>query len=103
MLSIGDGHQGWKLEPIERDEEQIAATLAMAKASVITTEDEVSMLAHKKVRSARYAERVVKKPMPEERSTVSRMLRMLKISWPSHSLLKSGAENPLFGRHSIPS
>ena len=91
MLSIGDGHQGWKLEKIERDEQQIAATLAMAKASVISKEAESSILDHKHARSARYSERVTSKAMPEERSTASRMLRMLKISWPSHSLAKGSA------------
>ena len=91
MLSIGDGHQGWKLEKIERDEEQIAATLAMAKASVISKEDEASILGHKKMRSAQYSERAASKAMPAERSTVARMMRILKISWPSHSLAKSAA------------
>ena len=33
MLSIGDGQQGFKLEVIEKDEEMIAKTLSMAKAS----------------------------------------------------------------------
>jgi ABC-type uncharacterized transport system fused permease/ATPase subunit len=91
MLSIGDGYQGWKLEDIEQDETQLAATLELAKASVVSKEDEVSMVAHKKARSAQYAERVTKKEMPKERSTVSRMLRILKISWPAHSVAKSAA------------
>ena len=81
MLSIGDGQQGFKLEAIEKDEEMIAKTLSMAKASLIAPEEERSMEEHTRARSERYADRTEKKAMPWERST-TRLWRMVKIAWP---------------------
>jgi ABC-type uncharacterized transport system fused permease/ATPase subunit len=91
LLSIGDGQQGFTLEPIERDEKLIARTLHSAKASIVSQEDEQSMLAFKKSRSAAYATQAEIKPMPAERSTFSRLWRMMKISWPARSLVKLSA------------
>ena len=91
MLSIGDGQQGFKLEVIEKDEEMIAKTLSMAKASLIAPEEERSMEEHMRARSERYADRTEKKEMPRERSTTQRLWRMVKIAWPARAALKLGA------------
>lgn len=91
LLSIGDGKQGFTLEPIERDEELIAQTLRNAKASVVSREEEQSMRDFKNSRSVTYSGRATIKPMPAERSTLRRLWRMMKIAWPAQSLIKLSA------------
>ena len=85
-LAIGDGEQGWKLEQIDRSLTS-ARALQMAKASVVSAEDEQSMRALQRLRSEPFASRKELKAIPT-RGTIKRLLRLCKMAAPEFWIWK---------------
>eukprot|EP01051_Picozoa_sp_SAG22_P012762 SAG22_NODE_1357_length_4629_cov_10.880922_1_plen_744_part_10 len=86
MLAIGDGSNGYTLTDIDRSL-MTDKVLAMAKASVVSDEEEKSIRAHKAKRDAPFAALKEIKPLPE-RSTLRRSWRLWLLCKPNHATIK---------------
>ena len=88
MLAIGDGKQGFSLTDIDSDAEAERA-LAMARASVVDKDTEMSIRRHTDARSQHY------EPLPkaafEETSTLSQLRRIWQLSAPKNWALQASA------------
>ena len=86
MLAIGDGKHGFTLSDIDTSL-MASKVLAMAKASMVSDEEEASIRAHKASRDEPFSELKAVKELPQ-RSTLSRAWRLWVLSKPNLATIK---------------